>query len=79
MYCSGTRVAILGTMLELGEIAEESHFEVGRHAAECAQELIFIGEFAEVMREGPAAAQCFPPWTNSWRIYPTSKMVIWSW
>jgi UDP-N-acetylmuramoyl-tripeptide--D-alanyl-D-alanine ligase len=59
MYCSGTRVAILGTMLELGEIAEESHFEVGRHAAECAQELIFIGEFAEVMREGAGRGAVF--------------------
>ncbi|NMB00104.1 MAG: UDP-N-acetylmuramoyl-tripeptide--D-alanyl-D-alanine ligase [Firmicutes bacterium] len=52
MYCSGQRVAILGTMLELGEIAEEAHLEVGRHAGESAERLFFIGELAEVMRQG---------------------------
>lgn len=59
MYCSGERVAILGTMLELGEIAKEAHFEVGRHAGECAQRLFFIGEFAEVMREGAGRGEVF--------------------
>lgn len=60
MYCSGQRVAILGTMLELGEIAEEAHLEVGRHAAESAQTLIFIGEYAELMREGAGRGEIYP-------------------
>ncbi|HPT83251.1 MAG TPA: UDP-N-acetylmuramoyl-tripeptide--D-alanyl-D-alanine ligase [Limnochordia bacterium] len=59
MYCSGERVAILGTMLELGEIAEEAHFEVGRHAAECAQRLVFIGEYASVMQEGAGRGEVY--------------------
>jgi len=52
MYCSGRRVAILGDMLELGDVAEEAHVEVGRHAALCAKDLVFIGAFASTMREG---------------------------
>lgn len=59
MYCTGDRIAILGTMLELGDIAEEAHFEVGRHAAECAQHLVFIGEFAEVMQKGAGRGEVF--------------------
>ena len=35
MYCSGNRAAILGDMLELGDIAASAHIEVGRHAAQC--------------------------------------------
>lgn len=59
MYCTGDRIAILGTMLELGDIAEEAHFEVGRHAAECAQHLVFIGDFAEVMQKGAGRGEVF--------------------
>lgn len=59
MYCSGERVAILGTMLELGSIAREAHLEVGRHAGECAQRLIFIGEYAEVMRQGAGRGEVY--------------------
>ncbi|HHW73187.1 MAG TPA: UDP-N-acetylmuramoyl-tripeptide--D-alanyl-D-alanine ligase [Firmicutes bacterium] len=59
MYCSGERVAILGTMLELGEISEQAHFEVGRHAGECAQRLFFVGEFAEVMRQGAGRGEVY--------------------
>ena len=53
-------MAVLGTMLEMGEIAEEAHFEVGRHAGECAQRLFFIGEFAEVMRQGAGRGDVYP-------------------
>lgn len=59
MYCSGRRIAILGSMLELGELAEESHLEVGRHAKEAADRLIFIGEFASVMREAAQSGEVY--------------------
>ncbi|NLL43709.1 MAG: UDP-N-acetylmuramoyl-tripeptide--D-alanyl-D-alanine ligase [Firmicutes bacterium] len=59
MYCSGNRVAILGDMLELGDIAESAHLEVGRHAAECAQTLIFIGEYAGLMQEGAGRGEAY--------------------
>ena len=42
MYCSGNRAAILGDMLELGDIAASAHIEVGRHAAQCAKTLILL-------------------------------------
>lgn len=59
MYCSGQRVAILGTMLELGGMAEEAHLEVGRHAAESANRLIFIGEAAEIMQQGAGRGEVY--------------------
>lgn len=52
MYCSGQRVAILGDMLELGEVAAQAHKEVGRHANASAERLIFIGQYAPLMQEG---------------------------
>jgi UDP-N-acetylmuramoyl-tripeptide--D-alanyl-D-alanine ligase len=59
MYCSGKRVAILGDMLELGEIAESAHIEVGRHAGECAKQLIFIGQYASLMQQGAGRGEVF--------------------
>lgn len=59
MYCSGNRAAILGDMLELGDIAESAHIEVGRHAAQCAKTLIFIGEYAELMRQGAGRGEVY--------------------
>lgn len=59
MYCSGERAAILGTMLELGELTEEAHLEVGRHAGESATRLIFIGEQAETMQQGAGRGEIY--------------------
>ncbi len=56
----GPRLAVLGTMLELGEAAERYHEEAARAAARVAEKLLFVGPFAEAMQKaagrGMAAA-----------------------
>ncbi len=58
---SGTSMAILGDMLELGEASGASHKEVGRHAAE--QGVCFLalfGQFAADTRDGAVIAGMDP-------------------
>ncbi len=43
---SGRRIALLGDMLELGDLAESSHEQVGRHAASRADALFTVGDLA---------------------------------
>jgi len=52
------RVAVLGTMRELGAIAPCEHCEIGSMAAEVADELIFCGKNAEDYARGARAAGC---------------------
>lgn len=59
MYCSGKRIAILGDMLELGEISDQAHAEIGAYAKKSASKLIFIGEHASLMRRGAGAGQIY--------------------
>ncbi len=59
MYCSGKRVAILGDILELGDISEQAHREVGQHAQECAEQLVFIGQNASFMQEGAGRGEVY--------------------
>ena len=59
MYCSGKRVAILGDMLELGEISAQAHRDVGAHARDCAEHLILIGEKASLMQEGAGRGEVY--------------------
>ncbi|MFA4973010.1 MAG: UDP-N-acetylmuramoyl-tripeptide--D-alanyl-D-alanine ligase [bacterium] len=49
-----TRIAVLGTMRELGSFSRECHEHVGRVTAEHATHLIAIGEGASAMIEGAA-------------------------
>lgn len=50
---SGTRkIAVLGTMGELGDYANEAHTEVGRFAKGKADILLTTGEFKECYKEG---------------------------
>lgn len=42
----GRNVAVLGDMLELGEAATQLHREVGQVAANCADELLLLGELS---------------------------------
>ncbi len=48
----GRRVAVLSDMLELGETSRQSHLEVGRLAARCADVLFCWGEEAKHYAEG---------------------------
>jgi len=53
---TGRRVAILGDMRELGDLATAAHWEVGLQAARSGvQVLIAIGEFRSVVRDGALA------------------------
>jgi len=52
----GRRVAVLGDMLELGEEAAQLHQQVGGRAAEVADLLIAVGDFAKDVCRGAAAA-----------------------
>ena len=45
-------IAVLGDMLELGEIAGEAHREVGKLAAACVERLYVMGGMAETMADG---------------------------
>lgn len=48
----GTRkVAVLGDMLELGEIEESAHKEVGKYAAECADLVVACGQRAKLIAD----------------------------
>jgi UDP-N-acetylmuramoyl-tripeptide--D-alanyl-D-alanine ligase len=49
------RIAVLGDMLELGQLAHEAHLRVGRYAAS-ADLLVVMGEHAGALREGALAA-----------------------
>ncbi|HEY8393952.1 MAG TPA: UDP-N-acetylmuramoyl-tripeptide--D-alanyl-D-alanine ligase [Thermaerobacter sp.] len=60
-------VAILGDMFELGDLAEEGHRRVGRHAARTANVLLAVGQWAPAVLEGwreaggdPGAAAAYP-------------------
>lgn len=48
----GRRVAVLGDMRELGEYTKDEHKKIGRLASECADSLVFVGEYAEFLTEG---------------------------
>lgn len=51
--CSGKRVCVLGDMLELGEISEEEHIELGRDVArKNIDELVCYGELAKDIKRG---------------------------
>jgi UDP-N-acetylmuramoyl-tripeptide--D-alanyl-D-alanine ligase len=52
----GRRVAVLGEMLELGDMSDEAHTKIGGHAARAAQLLVAVGPFASLYAAGARAA-----------------------
>jgi UDP-N-acetylmuramoyl-tripeptide--D-alanyl-D-alanine ligase len=50
--CTGRRIAVLADMLELGHIAEESHWNIGKLAAECADVLYCFGPMGKCYAQG---------------------------
>ncbi|MEK9166943.1 MAG: UDP-N-acetylmuramoyl-tripeptide--D-alanyl-D-alanine ligase [Patescibacteria group bacterium] len=48
----GRKIAALGSMNELGELAESAHIKIGKIAAEHADLLILVGKYAADMAEG---------------------------
>lgn len=51
-YKSGRRIAILGTMNELGHEAFNAHTEVGEYATEKVDKLVVIGNYKDNFKEG---------------------------
>ena len=52
----GTKIAVLGDMLELGDYAERAHKETGAHAASVCDTLIVLGEHARTVAESAQKA-----------------------
>ncbi len=52
LSCTGKKIAVLGDMLELGDIADKAHTEVFNKGAEIADMLLVIGEQKERAPEG---------------------------
>ncbi len=50
------RVAVLGEMLELGEVAEAEHYALGERAARVAELLLTVGEGGRVVAQAARAA-----------------------
>lgn len=46
------RAVILGDMLELGDLSEKAHFEIGKYAAERADIFIAVGNYAQSFKKG---------------------------
>lgn len=46
------KAAVLGDMLELGELAEKAHFEIGEYAAKSSDIIIAVGNFSESIKLG---------------------------
>ncbi len=51
-YNGNKKIAVLGTMGELGDYAKEAHTEVGKYARGKADILLTTGEFKDCYKEG---------------------------
>ena len=52
----GSKSALLGDMLELGDFSEDMHFEIGLHASKCELDNLYvIGSYSNYIYEGAVA------------------------
>lgn len=70
---NGSRIAVLGDMLELGSISESAHTHVGEHAAQVCDYLICVGNYGAVVRQGAETAG-FPQ--ERIRVYQTVEDLL---
>lgn len=52
----GTKIAVLGDMLELGDYTQEAHEKAGTHAAKACDTLIVLGEHAQTVAQSAQKA-----------------------
>ncbi|EAT14881.1 UDP-N-acetylmuramoyl-tripeptide--D-alanyl-D-alanine ligase [Desulfuromonas acetoxidans] len=50
--CQGTKIAVLGDMLELGDVSQACHEELGRLAAQRAEQVLCYGDWAAAVLKG---------------------------
>jgi len=48
----GRKIAVIGTMNELGDTSDEWHLKIGQKTAEIADVLVFVGEQASMLADG---------------------------
>jgi len=54
--CSEKKIAVLGDMLELGQISQSAHYDIGKRAAEVPVDKLFLlGEYAKDVSQGAQA------------------------
>jgi UDP-N-acetylmuramoyl-tripeptide--D-alanyl-D-alanine ligase len=54
--CAGKKIAVLGDMLELGQISSSAHYDVGKQVAEVPVDTLFLlGEYANDVSQGAQA------------------------
>ena len=52
LSCKGKRIAVLSDMLELGEISDKAHTDIGESVAECGIDMLFtVGNASKFMHE----------------------------
>jgi len=61
----GRAVAVLGDMLELGDLTESAHLEVGRYAAKKCDLVVCCGQNAKLIEEAAKAEGCQSVWFES--------------
>ena len=73
----GRKIAVLGDMLELGEISESAHREVGREVYEAGFDfLLTLGELADYIAEGAKVAGLAPDRILSFRKHEDAAAAL---
>ena len=77
LSCKGRKICVFADMLELGALQEQAHLEIGRAAAQTAQQLYCYGRWAQLYAQGaeqggmkPEQIHCF---TNAEQLAQTLR------